>query len=340
MQRILVSGLAGLALAAGLGGQPASADAVSDFFSGKQITFVIQAGAGGYYGLNGRLISSHMGRFIPGNPSMVVTHMPGAGGIKAANFTYNVAPKDGTIMSMLSADVAVVQKMKPGAVKYNAADFEWLGSFYPFSQVLSIFHTAGIKTLDDLKTKKVVLGHTGRSSHNFMEGVLLAKFFGLKLDNVAGYRGGNDLYLAMERGEVHGRIGNWASLRATKTDWLRDKKIVALMQTGAERSSELPNVPTMEELAPNDEVRAMFAFLGGGTPVGWSACLPPGTPTDRVAAMRTAFETMLKDKTFLADVERRKAAVDSRTAAQVEAAIKRTLAAPDSLVKKIRAAAK
>ena len=332
-----------LALAAALAAAvaaPAAADDVADFFRGRQITYVIQAGAGGYYGLNGRLIADHMGRFIPGNPSIVPQHMPGAGGIKAANHAYNVAPKDGTVMAMLSADLAVVQRMKPEAVRYDAAKFNWIGSIYPFSQVLSIYHTANVKTLDDLKKKEIVLGHTGRSSHNYMQGVLLAKYYGLKLRNVAGYRGGSDLYLAMERGEVHGRIGSWSSLVATKGDWLARKKIVSLMQAGLERSAALRDVPTMVELAPNDEVREMFAFLSGGTPVGWSACLPPGVPAARVAALRTAWEALLRDPAFQADVKKRKAAIDARTAAQVEAAVKRTLATPDAIVKKILAAAK
>ncbi len=319
---------------------PAAADEVADFYRGKQITYVIQAGAGGYYGLNGRLISDHMGRFIPGNPSIVPQHMPGAGGIKAANYAYNVAPKDGTVMAMLSADLAIVQKLNPDAAKYDAAKFNWIGSIYPFSQVLSLYHTAGVTSVEQLKSREVVLGHTGRSSQNYMQGVLLSKYMGLKLKNVAGYRGGNDLYLAMERNEVHGRIGSWASLSATKGDWIKAKKMVLLLQTGLERDAELKDVPTMMEVAPNPEVKEMFAFLAGGAPVGWSACLPPSVPPARVAALRTAWEAMLKDETFRADVKKRKAAIDARTAAQVESAIKRTLATPDAIVKKILAAAK
>lgn len=317
---------------------PAAADDVAEFYKGKQITYVIQAGAGGYYGLNGRLIANHMGRFIPGNPSFVVQHMPGAGGIKAANYTYNVAPKDGTVMAMLSADLAVVQRMKPSAVKYDAARFNWIGSIYPFSQVLSVYETGGVNSLEELKTKTIVLGHTSKSSHNYVEAVLLGRYLGLKFTNVAGYRGGNDMYLAMERGEIHGRIGSWASLKATKADWLEQKKIKALLQTGVTRSTELPDVPTMAELAPNDEVREMFLFLSGGAPVGWSATLPPDVPAPRVAALRKAFDEMLKDETFSAEVIRQKAAIDSRTGAEVEAAVKRTLSTPEPIIQKLREA--
>src|SRR5690606_18704984 len=160
------AGLAVAGLLMGLG--PAAADSVADFYKGRQITYVIQAGAGGYYGLNGRLIANHMGRFIPGNPTFVVQHMPGAGGIKAANYTYNVAPKDGTVMAMLSADLAVVQKLRPEAVKYDAGLFNWVGSIYPFGQVLTVYETGGVKTLEELKTKEIVLGQTSKSSHNYM----------------------------------------------------------------------------------------------------------------------------------------------------------------------------
>lgn len=339
-----IPGLRRLSLLAAAGGlvaaaSPAAADAVADFYSGKQITYVIQAGAGGYYGLNGRLIANHMGRFIPGNPSFVVQHMPGAGGIKAANYTYNVAPKDGTVMAMLSADLAVVQRMRPDAVRYDAAQFNWIGSIYPFNQVLSVYELREIKSFEDLKTREIVLGHTSRSSHNYMQAVLLTRFLGLKFNNVAGYRGGNDMYLAMERGEIHGRIGSWASLKATKSDWLAEGRMRALLQSGIERSAELPDVPTMLEVMPNDEAREMFAFLAGGAPVGWSAALPPGVPAERVAALRKAFEEMLQDTAFREDVVKYKAAIDSRTGAEVAAAVKRTLAVSDDIVRKILAAA-
>lgn len=315
---------------------PASADDVAAFYKGRQITYVIQAGAGGYYGLNGRLIANHMGRFIPGNPSLIVQHMPGAGGITAANYTYGVAPKDGTVMAMLSADLAVVQRMHPTSVRYDAARFNWVGSIYPFGNVLTVYHTAGISSLDDMKRKPVILGQTSKASTNYAEALLLNRYLGFKLNSVTGYRGGNDMYLAMERGEIHGRIGSWQSLKATKPDWLAEKKMVPILQSATRRLAELPDIPTMAELAPNDDVREMLLLLSGGEPVGWSATLPPDVPSARVAALRRAFDEMLKDPAFRAEAARLKADIDARTGAEVEQAVKRTLATPEAIIERLR----
>jgi tripartite-type tricarboxylate transporter receptor subunit TctC len=314
----------------------ASADEVADFYKGRQISYIIQAGPGGYYGLNGRLIANHMGRFIPGNPTIIVQHMPGAGGITAANHTYNVAAKDGTVMAMLSSDLAVVQRMHPTSVRYDAAKFNWVGSIYPFGNVLTVYHAAGVKSLDDMKSKPIILGQTSKASTNYTEAVLLNRYLGFKLSNVTGYRGGNDLYLAMERNEIHGRIGSWASLKATKPDWLAENKMTPILQSATKRLAELPDIPTMAELAPNDEVREMFLLLSGGEPVGWSAALPPDVPTARVAALRKAFDQMLKDSAFRQEAARLKADIDARTGAEVAAAVKRTLATPDPIIQKLR----
>ena len=315
---------------------PASADEVADFYKGRQITYIIQAGPGGYYGLNGRLIANHMGRFIPGNPSIIVQHMPGAGGITAANYTFSVAPKDGTVMAMLSSDLAVVQRMHPTSVRYDAAKFNWVGRIYPFGNVLTVYHTAGINSLDDMKSKTVILGQTSKASTNYTEAILLNRYLGLKLSNVTGYRGGNDMYLAMERGEIHGRIGSWSSLKATKPDWLAEKKMTPVLQSATKRLTELPDVPTMAELAPNEDVREMLLLLAGGEPVGWSATLPPDVPTARVAALRRAFDEMLKDPAFRAEAARLKADIDARTGAEVETAVRRTLATPEAIIQKLR----
>src|SRR6202007_3258921 len=142
----------------------------------------------------------------------------------AANYTYSVAPKDGTAMAMLSSDLAVVQRMHPTSVRYDAAKFNWVGSIYPFGNVLTVYHTAGVTSLDAMKSKTVILGQTSKASTGYIEAFLLNRYLGFKLSNVTGYRGGNDMYLAMERGEIHGRIGSWASLKASKPDWAAEQK--------------------------------------------------------------------------------------------------------------------
>jgi len=314
---------------------PAFADAIADFFQGKQIKYVVQAGPGGAYGLNAQTVANHVSKHIPGNPTMVVQHMPGAGGLKASNYIYNAAPKDGTVWGMLSPDLAAVQKMRPSEVRYDAAKFGWLGRILPYTTVLSVYHAAGVRKADDLKNKEIILGQTGRGNVNFIQALMLQDLLGYKIKNVAGYRGGNDMYLAMERGEIHGRIGSWTSLKTTKADWLADKKMDLLLVMSNSREKELPDVPTVVELASDQKTRDIFTFFGGATDVGWSACTPPDVAPERLAALRKAFDATMKDPAFQAEMKKHRLDLDPTTGAEVEAVIRKTLAVSAEVVQNV-----
>lgn len=309
-------------------------DAVAEFYRGKAITMVVAFDPGGMYGLYSRLIAEHIGKFIPGNPAIVANHMPGAGGVRAGNYMFNVAAKDGIAIAMLSKDTAVAQRLQPDGVKYDAARFGWVGSVFPYTATFMVWHTADVKNFAEARQKELIVGSTGRGSHEYSEARLLAALAGMKLRLVAGYKGAADMYLAMERGEIDARIGAWASLKATRPDWLRDGKVFNILQTGIDRQPDLPNVPRLIDVVQAREEKEMFEFMALGGPVGWSIATPPDVPADRLAALRRAFEAMIKDAEFVADVTKRGAEVQPRTGAQVAAAIVRTLAiSPDVIAR-------
>ncbi len=317
----------------------AKADPVANFYKGKTVTLVIAFGAGGMYGLNGRIMSRHIGKYIPGTPNIIVQHKSGAGGSKAANYMYSAAPKDGSYMAELSKDTAVAQVLRPKKLKYNAANFNYLGRMMPYSAVFMIWHKRGIRKWQDATKKEVILANSGVSSHSYLEGAALMKWAGMKLKLVKGYRGAANMYKAMESGEVHARIGAWFSLKAKKPQWLKDKKVDIILQTGLKKAPDLPHIPLLIDFARNEEERKMATLLELGSPVGWGLSVPPGVPQARIKALRTAFSKMLKDKAFIKDAYNKNSMVDGASGEFVQNAVNRALSADPSLVKKIRALA-
>ena len=318
---------------------PVQADEVEKFYKGKTVTLVVAFGAGGMYGLNGRIMSRHIGKHIPGNPKIIVQHKSGAGGSKAANYMYSAAPKDGSYMAELSKDTAVAQVLRPKKLKYNAANFNYLGRMMPYSAVMMVWHKAGIKSAWHATQKEVILAASGRSSHTYLEAAALRKWAGFKFKVVLGYRGAANMYKAMEGDEVHARIGAWFSLKAKKPRWLKEGKVDIILQTGLTKAPDLPYTPQLIDFARNEEERKMAPLLELGSPVGWGLSMPPGVPAARVAALRTAFDKMLVDKAFIKDAYDKNSMVDGASGQFVQNAVQQALDADPALVKKVRALA-
>lgn len=331
-----VAAVAAASVALALSAPAAVADPVADFYKGRQVTLVVAYPSGGMYGITSQLITRHLGKHIPGNPTLVPQYMPGAGGTKGANYVYNAAPKDGSFLAVLSKDVAVAQKLRPQAMKYDAKDFAYLGRVLPYTAVLMVWHTAGVRKWEDLKTTEIVIGSSGKSAHEYMEAMLLNHVAGTKIKVVHGYVGAGPMYKAMETGEIHGRIGAWGSLKTVKKHWLDNKEVFAVMQTGLSRASDLKDIPAIIEMARNEEERQMFEVMEAGGPVGWGLQGPPGLPSAFVPALRKAFDAMAKDPAFIEDVTKRNVDLEPATGAEVEAVVKRTLAIPDAVVDKMR----
>lgn len=325
-----------LLAAAPMAAGTARADAVADFYRGKTMTLVVAFGAGGMYGLNGQIMVNHLGKHIPGHPNIIIKYLSGAGGAKAAAYMYAAAPQDGSYIAELSKDVAVAKILRPKKLKYEPTKFHYLGRMMPYSAVFMVWHSAGIKTIEDAKKKQIILANSGKASHAYIEASALAEWTGIKLRIVQGYKGAATMYKAMESGETNARIGAWFSLKATKPDWLREHKVNLIAQTGLEKAPDLPNVPLLVSFARTDEDRKLAELMELGSPVGWGLSTAAGAPKARVQALRRAFNEMVKDPAFLAEAKARHTMVAPATGEQVQEFVRKTMTVDPKLVARLQ----
>jgi tripartite-type tricarboxylate transporter receptor subunit TctC len=317
----------------------ASADAVSDFYRGKTVTIVTATGAGSAYGIHGRLLSDVIRQYIPGKPKIVMQFMPGGGGTKQANYLYNIAPKDGTWIGFPLKYIAVSQMLGRKGLKYDAAKFRYLGSLGPINSAVAILKAkAPATTIEGAMKTEIIMGSTGKSSETFITPTLMNNLLGTKFKIVTGYRGMKGITLAVQRGEVHGRAGSWDSLKAGQPQWLDNNSVSIIALSGMQRNWDLRNVPTLIELAKTPEQKEILTFFGAGNAVGWLFITPPKVPSNRVAALRGAFDKSVANAGYQAKVKARKLDLRPKTGAEVRRLIDKTLAATPETMKKIQAA--
>ena len=318
-----------------LNAPPASAQSVADFYRGKTITMAVGTSPGGDYDLRMRMVSRHLGKHIPGNPTMVATNMPGAGQMLVANWLANVAPKDGTVIVALSQNLAVNQATGAAGVKYDVRAFNWIGNTTDTPNVINSWYTTGIRTIQDVMQRELVVGATGTASGSFLYPYALNKLVGTKFKIVTGYPGGNDINLAMERGEVGGRGSNsWASWKSTRPQWLAEKKIFILVQVALKRNAELADVPTMQELAKNNIDRQVLEFISADTAISRPLVTNGGVPRERVEALRRAFDVTMKDPEFLAEAEKSKTDISPMSGEEAQKIAEATINAPAEVLKR------
>jgi tripartite-type tricarboxylate transporter receptor subunit TctC len=319
----------------------AAADAVTDFYKGKVIQLIIATGAGASYDFYGRTVARHMTNHMPGNPTFAAQNMPGASGFRAGNHLYAVAPKDGTVIGSFNSAIAFYQAMNQPGIQFKAENFSWIGSIPQDTAVVAVWHTTGVKSVEDARNTEVIMGATGASGTMAGYPALLNSVLGTKFKIVTGYDGGNSVNLAMERGEVTGR-GNttWASYKSVNADWVKENKIIPIVQIGLIKDPDLPQVPLLTDLARNDEERRIFEFVGSTVALGQPFAAPPGIPADRLAALRGAFEKTLLDPAFRNDADKLAAQVELNPIKgdEVTAIVKRTTETPPALVEKTRLA--
>jgi tripartite-type tricarboxylate transporter receptor subunit TctC len=316
---------------------PAAAQSAADFYKGRTLSIVMGTGPGGSFDLYARTIAEHWSRHIPGNPTVIVENMPGAGGVIAGNYIYGNGPQDGSKV-LLSHPLPLIEKLEPNAgVRFESAKFHWLGTYDSIAQVLSLWHTAPARSIEDLKKPEIVIGSFNKTHLTYQWAMLTKTALGTSYKVTTGYPSGNELNLAMERGEIHGWVVAWANLAGTKPDWLRDRKVNMLVQFTVERLAALPNVPTLIELTPPDR-KDVVEFVSAGTPFSRALAVGPGVPADRVAVLRKAFDDLMVDKAFLADAEKRKLDIDPRNAAQAHAMLDKIVNASPDLVARVKKA--
>jgi tripartite-type tricarboxylate transporter receptor subunit TctC len=327
--------LSGLLLAAAVT-LPAHADAVEDFYKDRMVTLIAGYSSGGGFDLYARVVANHLGRHIPGQPRIIVQNMPGAGSMRAANHLYNVAPKDGSVISLTRSPVIEPLVGATGAA-FDATKFTWLGSGASDLTVCGLLGNPKVNTMADARQTEFTLGGLGPGSDEDMYAKILRKLLGLKIHLVSGYPGGAELILAVERGELDGRCG-WAysSIKISKPDWVTEKKIKLLNVLALERSPELPDVPAIMEFATTERQKQIFKFVLNAQTLGRPFAAPPGIPADRAATLRTAFDATMKDPALLAEMKARKLEVEPIRWQSIESLLKDLYATPKDIVEETR----
>lgn len=323
--------------AAAAAGQ-ASAETPAEFYQGKTVTIIVGAGAGGGYTFYARLLAEFIERRLPGAPNIIIQNMPGAGGIKAANFVANVAPTDGSTLGFLLKHTPMAQVLGSKGVKYDAAAFRWIGNMDENQGVISVLKTAPATTIEQAKTTELILASTGRGSETYINPAVMNHTLGTKFKIVTGYKGASDMDLAIERGEAHGRGCAWAGWKILKPDWIAEGRLVNLVQVGLQKDTDLPNVPLLGDLAETEEQRQIFNFLALPNVMARSLFAPAGTPPDRVAALRAAFDQTVTDPAFLAEAAKRKISISPRSGAEVQRLVKKLIDTPRPIVDTVRSA--
>jgi tripartite-type tricarboxylate transporter receptor subunit TctC len=339
LRRVLASTtlMAGCLAAAALlsGRQPARADSISDFYSGKTVSLVIGYAPGGGYDVYARTLARHIVRHIPGNPSIVVQNMPGAGSLKAANFLYNIAPKDGTTFGGFSRGAFLDPLLgRAEGVQYVAAKYGWLGSTSNEVGVCAFRASAGIKSWQDMQTKPFVIGSTGAGADSDVFPTVLRKMFNLPMKVVAGYHSAAETVLAMTRQEVDGRCGwSWSSLMTWNKELYQAKAIDVVLQLAAQKLDELPDVPLVLDVARDPDQQAALKLIVARQTMARPYVAPPGIPPERLQALRAAFDATMNDPAFLADAKKQDLEVRPVTGAEADALIKEIYATPPDVVK-------
>ncbi len=324
-----------------LGLRPARADSVADFYKGRTVEVYVGYSTGGGYDIYARMLVRHLGRFIPGNPTLVAKNMEGAGSLRLANWLANAAPRDGTAFGTIGRGTAFDPVLGQPGAQFKGPDLSWIGSMNHEVSICAAWHDAGIDTFEDLKTKTLLIGGVSANDDTVQFAKVLNYVLGTKLKIVSGYPGGNDVVLAMERGEVKGRCGwSWSSVLTARPTWLKERKIKVLVQLALTKHPDLPDVPLITDLATNQSQRQMLRLIFARQVMGRPFVAPPGMPADRLAALRKAFMQTLADKDFLADAAKARLEIAGVSGEEVEKLVKELYATPTDVAQQAAAALK
>ena len=325
---LLTNSLAAFALAV----MPVAARAQSPTFAGKLVTVTIGYAPGSGNDILGRLVSRHIGKHIPGQPRVVAQNMPGAGSFRAANYLYSIAPKDGTVLGYIAQTAATEELLGSPSVQFKAARFSWVGRISSYNLVTAFWHTSKVKTLADAFVHEASLGATGVGSTVYIYPNVLNRVLGTKFKIVSGYEGTTQSGLAMERGEVDGMSTGWFTIKTTKKDWLDNKKINIVAQFVAERHPDLPDVPTMVDMARTPDERQLFRLFSNEGDIGKAIMAPPDLPPATLATLRRAFDAMALDPEFIADADKLQVERDSMPGEKLQRLVEAVAETPPAII--------
>ena len=317
-----------------------AASAQADFYKGKTIELIISTGVGGGLDANARMVARHLPKHIPGNPTIIAKNMPGAGHVRAANFIYNNAPKDGTtIGSLIPAFVLAQVLNRTEAIQFDAAKMPWLASTSASNSTVYVSTNTGVKSVEDAKKTPVLMGGTGAGSYTTLYPIVMNHILGTQFKIVSGYTSTAEIGLAMERGEVQGRAGNnFNSLKSENPELLRDGKIAILAQVGLERDPEFKSVPLMTDFAKNDEERQILKLFSADVVIGRPFLTAPGVPAERVEILRKAFAAMTKDPDYLQESAKANLDVHLVEGARIQKIVEELVATSPEIVAKAKLA--
>ena len=334
MKRTILKSAAALAaLGAALCAAPAAAQTPAEFYAGKQVTIVVGLSAGGGYDLYARTLARHLGKYLNG-ANIVVQNMTGAGSLRAANYIANVAPKDGTYLGEVVSGIPFEPLFGNKQAQFKAEDLSWVGSVDAEVSTCQVWNTAPVKKFEDAMKTQIAVGGTGTGADSNLFPTTLNKFTGTKFKVVSGYPGAQQIFLAIERGELQGICGiYWSSVMANHGDWVKDGKLKPLVQISLEKHPDHPDVPLALDFAKSPADRKAMELIFAPMKFARPFFGPPGIPADRLAYLRDAFNKTMKDKDFLAEMQKIKLEVGPLTGQEIEALIKRLYASPPDIVK-------
>jgi tripartite-type tricarboxylate transporter receptor subunit TctC len=313
------------------------AQSPADFYKGKTVEIYIGYSVGGAYDVYARLLARHMGKHLPGRPTVVNKNMEGAGSLRLANWLYNVAPKDGTVFGIIGRGIPF-DPLLGGSGQFDATKFSWIGSANDEVSICAAWHATPVNTFADLLTRDMIVGGTASGADTDQFPKIVNGVLGAKMRVISGYPGGNEITLAMERGEVQGRCGwSWSSVKATHPTWVQDKKIKILMQLSLAKHPDLPDVPLIMDLAKNDEQRQILKLVFARQVMGRPFLGPPGIPDDRLTALRKAFMDTMKDPEFLAEAEKGKLEITPVSGEDIQKLVTDVYATPKDVAAKVGA---
>jgi tripartite-type tricarboxylate transporter receptor subunit TctC len=319
-------------------GTTALAQTPEQFYVGKQVDVVIGYPPAGSNDTYARALARHIGKHIPGKPTVVPKNMPGAGSFLAVNHVYTVAPKDGTIIAIGAPTTALDEKLGTAGVRFKTAELNWIGRIDSLINMVFMWHTSKVKTFADAQKFESTLSGTGAGSTVSIYPTVMNNVYGTKFKLIMGYKGSAAAQLAVERGEVEGHSTSWTAVKVGHPDWWPTKKISILVQFGLKRHPELPEIPTAVELARNDEERQIVGAILAASEIGTAFFTTPGAPADRVDALRRAFDATMKDPEFIADAMKIKLTVGPMKGEELQKLVRQVSDLPPTLLEKVRAA--
>ena len=313
-------------------------ESVADFYKGKTIRLIVGVGVGSGYDINARLLARHMAQHIPGNPTIIVQNQPGAGSLTMTNQLYAAGPFDGTVIGASFNGMPTTPLLQPQGARFEPTKLVWLGSTNRETQASYVWHTAPVATITDVAATEVIMGAQAPGSTQYDYPMLANALFGYKFKVITGYEATPKIHLAMERGEVHGTLANWSTLKAINYNWVTEKKIKMLAQWGLRPHPDLKDVPLALDLAKNEADKQAMMLALARLEYGRPFFLPPNVPADRVQALRRAFDATMKDPAYLAEAEKLKVDVDPLTGEQVAELVTQVSATPADTAARVRAA--